>query len=326
MQICITGANGFIGRHLVEALLRQGYILRVLTRRVDCVFPVGVHVVQGDLTLEDVNLEPFLSGCDVLLHCAGEVNRVEMMRSLHVDGTQRLLQAVQNESSKRGKKIHWVQLSSIGAYGPAPDGFENLDRVVTEETPCRPINEYEITKTISDDLVMSAVTDGLITYSVVRPSKVLGRHMVEPSLYKLIRIVDKKLFFYIGKPGAVATYVHVDDVVAALVKCSLNPVAKGRIYNVSSDCLLEELIEQIALTLGARPPWLRLPEGLTRQVVGWLDGRIPMPLSQARINGLVNRTRYATDRIVSELDFVFSKPMPQAIDELVREYHGKLDR
>lgn len=324
MQICITGANGFIGSHLVDALLCQGHGIRILSRRINCVFPVGVQVVNGDLTSKDVNFEPFLSGCDVFLHCAGEINRVEVMRLLHVDGTQRLIQAVQHESTKSGKKIHWVQLSSVGAYGPPPD--VHLDRVVTEETPSRPINEYEITKTIADDLVMRASAEGVMSCSIVRPSNVFGPQMVSRNVRKLIWMVNKRLFFYIGKPGAVATYVHVSDVVDALIKCAFEPVAKGRIYNLSSDCLLEELIKQIALTLGVSPPWLRVPEVLIRRVVGLFEGRIPIPLSQAGINGLVNRTRYATDRIVSELDFVFSKPMPQSIDEMVKEYCGTLER
>jgi nucleoside-diphosphate-sugar epimerase len=127
------------------------------------------------------------------------------------------------------------------------------------------------------------------------------------------------LFFYVGRHGAVATYVHVDDVVAALMKCAVEPKAKGRIYNLSSDCLLEDLIKHIASSLGVRLPWLCLPESLIRAAVGLVEGWVRIPLSQPRIDALVSRTRYPADRIVSELGFNFSRPMPTAIEDFAKE-------
>lgn len=317
-KICVTGANGFIGRSLVDGLSCQGYQIKVLTRRSDCVFPVGVQVILGDLTLPDCPLAEFVVGCEVLFHCAGETRDVSSMPRLHVDGTRRLLQAASNESAQGGKKIHWVQLSSVGVYGPPRDS-PSAERIVGENTPHRPVGEYEVTKARADELVVQASEGGAITYSILRPSNVFGAGMTNQSLRGLIRMVKRGLFFYVGEPGAIATYVHVDDVVAALMKCASDPMAKGRAYNLSSDCLLDELIAHIAFVLGVRVPRLRIPEAIVRCAVGLLDGRLNIPLSRGRLNSLVGRTHYQSDRIVSELGFGFSKPMPAAIDDLVRE-------
>lgn len=318
MQACVTGANGFIGKSLVDALYRQGFTVKVLTRRSGGVFQDGIQVVRGDLASPDCPLARFLAGCDVLFHCAGEIRDVSAMQLLHVDGTQRLLQAALQESAQTGKKIHWVQLSSVGAYGP-PQGTAPTDRTVTEDTPTRPVGEYEVTKTKADELVLQASEDGVMTYSIVRPSNVFGPKMSNQSLRGLIEMVQRGLFFYVGRHGAVATYVHVDDVVAALMKCAVEPKAKGRIYNLSSDCLLEDLIKHIASSLGVRLPWLRIPELLIRTAVGLVEGWVRIPLSQSRINALVSRTRYPADRIVSELGFNFSRPLPAAIEDFAKE-------
>lgn len=316
MSVCITGGSGFIGRRLVEVLSKEGYCVKVLTRRTDCVYPDGVEVVLGDLTSSDCPLGKFLGDCETIFHCSGEIQNIATMRLLHVEGTRRLLRAALNVSRQSRQRIHWVQLSSVGAYGPALNGL-TTDRIVTEETPSRPAGEYEITKTMADELVMQASTDETMQYSIVRPSNVFGPQMSNQSLRALIQMVKRGLFFYIGKPGAVATYVHVDDVVAALMKCAFEPAAKGRIYNLSNDCLLEDLVEYMAVLLGVRAPRLRIPETLIRTIVDVLPGWVDIPLNRSRIDALVNRTRYPADRIVSELGFSFLKPMPASIDELV---------
>jgi nucleoside-diphosphate-sugar epimerase len=317
MQVCVTGANGFIGQGLVAALYRQGFSIRVLTRRSDCVFPDGVQVVRGDLTSPNCPVDQFLVGCEVIFHCAGEISDVPTMQLLHIDGTRRLLQATLKEAAK-SQTIHWVQLSSVGAYGPPEDGART-NRIVTEDTRPRPVGEYEATKTRADELVMQASEGGLMTYSIVRPSNVLGAMMSNQSLRGLIAMVRRGLFFYIGEPGAVATYVHVDDVAAALMRCASEPKARGQIYNLSNDCLLEDLIKYIVPLLGVRSPRIRIPESLIRTAVGLFEGRMSIPLTQPRIDALVNKTRYPSDKIVSELGFKFSKPMPAAIEDLIKE-------
>ena len=318
LRICLTGANGFIGRRLVAALSRQGHAIRVLSRRSDCLLFDGIHVVKGDLTSVDCPFDQFLEGCEVVVHCAGEIRDVAAMKSLHVDGTHRLLQAVLHEAAQRGQTIHWVQLSSVGAYGPPP-GAAHTDRIVTEDTSTRPFGEYEVTKTQSDELVVQASERGLMSRSILRPSNVFGSDMPNQSLRGLIRMVKRGLFFYIGRPGAVANYVHVDDVVIALMKCAFEPKARGQIYNLSNDCLLEDLIKCTASILKVHRPRMRITEPLIRTAVGLFEGRVNIPLTQSRIDALVNKTRYPADKIVSELDFIFSKPMPAAIEDLIKK-------
>jgi nucleoside-diphosphate-sugar epimerase len=316
MKIAATGGSGFIGRRLVDALVSQGHMVNVLSRNAESAPRTGVGTIQGDLTRADCPLEEFLRGCEVVYHCAGEVRDTARMRELHVEGTRRLLAAALAEAARQGRAVHWVQLSSVGAYGPV-QGSARAERVVTEETPTRPVGEYEITKTVSDELVIRSCKPGLMSYSIVRPSNVFGAGMSNGSLYALGKMVRKGLFFYVGPPGAIAPYVHVDDVVEVLRLCGTEQRAKGMIFNISNDCRLEEMIGGMAAALGARSPRMRLPERLVRLAVRVMSLVAPLPLTQARIDALVGRTRYPCRKLERELGFIPRRDVPGAMAELL---------
>ena len=125
MLVGITGGTGFIGRALVRRHLAAGDTVRLLSRRLgdNVALPDTVQAFHGDLTGAVGSLVPFVDGVDVLYHCAGEIRDLTRMYSVHVTGTKNLCFAA-------GHRIgHWVQLSSVGAYGPQYSG------IVTEETP-----------------------------------------------------------------------------------------------------------------------------------------------------------------------------------------------
>jgi nucleoside-diphosphate-sugar epimerase len=313
--ICITGASGFIGQHLISRISSEKISIRVLSRNHNHQFPDNVEVFFGDITIYDYSLNLFLNNCSVLINCAGEIHNPSLMSSLHIGGTLNLLKVISDDLGRGAPPLHWVQLSSVGAYGPQVN--KDLNRLVDEETPTSPVGEYEITKTIADDILMKANNEGLITCSILRPSTVFGRGMRNQSLNALISIIQKGLFFYIGKPGAISSYVHVEDVARAIISCAFNPMAKGKIFILSADCRLEDLVAYIAIALGKKPPSLRIPEFLVRKVVHHISWLKFVPLTPSRIDALTCRTRYSSSRISSELNFSLSRQMPNSIIDVV---------
>jgi nucleoside-diphosphate-sugar epimerase len=318
VRVCVTGGRGFIGSRLVSALVRDGHSVVSLSRNTAGFNRDGVTFVQGDLAAENCQLQAFVSGCDVLFNCAGEVADINVMHQLHVDGTRRLLEAVGSESAKSGKKIHWVQLSSVGVYGPPLDS--SIERVVTEESAVAPVGDYEITKYLSDELVLHAAMQNEISCAVLRPSNVFGAGMPNQSLVSLISFVKKRLFFYVGRPGAIATYVHVDDVVEALLHCATHPYAKdGEVFNLSNDCGWEDLINGVAHACNLPRPSFRLPEWFVRACVSILSRGFGMPLTQKRIDALVTRTSYPFAKINDVFGFKPTRYVPDAIRELIAD-------
>jgi nucleoside-diphosphate-sugar epimerase len=152
---------------------------------------------------------------------------------------------------------------------------------------------------------------------ILRPSNIIGADMKNGSFFALVKAVSRGRYFFIGPRGAIATYVHVEDVVRALVACQ--EAVKGSIYNLSSDCTWEALIERIASVLGVRSPRIRIPAAPLRLVIGALEAHMRAPLTSGRLASLTNRSRYSSDRIVQELGFSFAKPMPDGIEDVVKK-------
>ncbi|WP_423197713.1 NAD-dependent epimerase/dehydratase domain-containing protein [Cupriavidus sp. H19C3] len=302
MRIAVTGAGGFIGRELVKSLLNSGHTVTILARSgVPEYLNSSVTVVRGDLTDQNANLQSLVENCDVLCHCAAELYRPELMEELHVGGTRRLLAEVERHSIARDVPVHWINLSSVGTYGPPKRGA-NEERVITEGTAPCPVGPYEITKTKADDLVLAASERGTIQHTILRPTNVFGESMTNRSLYGLLSAIRRRIFFYIGQAGAIANYVHVDDVVASLVASATQPAARNKIFNVSNDCRLEELVANSAKELGVSEPGLRVPES-TARLIARLGSIVPrFPLTQGRVDALVNRTTYVSVRLRSELN------------------------
>ena len=178
-----------------------------------------------------------------------------------------------------------------------------------------PLNEYERTKLASDLLVEETCKNTSLEYSILRPSNVIGAKMKNGSFGALVNAVRRGRFCYFGPRGSIATYVHVDDVARALIACQDAP--SGSVFNLSSDCMWEELIGQISLLVGVRPPRLRLPAMPVKMVLRALEGRLRLPITCSRLASLTNRSRYSSERIVREIGFTYSRPMPVGIEDVV---------
>ena len=306
MVVGITGATGFIGAALVQRHLERGDAVRSFSRRRPIRSDGRIEVVQGDLTMPDAPLARFADGLDILYHCAGELADTRRMRAVNLHGTTALV------SAAAGRIGRWVQLSSAGVYGRYCDG------IVTEETPLAPQGEYETTKAEADRLVMDAMQQRRIaSTAILRPTIVFGAGMPNRSIAQMVSVIERGLFFFIGRRGASANYVHVSNVVDALVLCGTSACAAGRIYNLSDWLTIEDFARAIADALGRPQPRLRLPELLSRTLVRAIGRLAALPLTQARIDALVSRTRYAIDRIRHELDYVPRVSIAAGLAELV---------
>jgi len=294
MIIAITGGTGFIGKLLVKKLLQKDHQIRLLSRNP---LPKNKGYVQfkGDLTDPKVDLSSFLDGVDILYHCAGEVIHQSLMKDLHVNGTKRLL------IQAKGKIGRWVQLSSVGAYGKCRSG------IVSEKTKDQPLGVYEITKTKSDNLVKASE----IPYLILRPSNVFGNSMSNKSLYRMFSMIRKGLFFYIGKKGAILNYIHVDDVVEALVSCGESQTAVGEVFNISQSITVENLITSLSKDSEKQTKVIRLPEWFVRICTSVLRFIPKFPLSSSKIDALTGRCAYDSQKIQKSLDFKFTNTLEE---------------
>lgn len=306
MIIAITGGTGFIGRKLVLRHLAQGDEVRVLSRsesggEVD--MPGSVKWYNGDL-LTSEKLKSFVDGVDTLYHCAGEIRDDSRMKEVHVEGTQRLIEAA------TGRIGRWVQLSSVGAYGKILNG------TITEQTKLNPCGTYEVTKVESDFFVSKAAMEDAFEFIILRPSNVYGAGMSNQSLYGLIEMIRRGWFFFIGEPGAAANYIHVDNVVEALVRCGVQAEANEQVYNLSDHRTMEQFVATISTTLGKTIPGLRLSEWPIRLSVKLLGKIQKFPLTTTRVDALTGRAIYSINKIEHELSYRHIVSMEAGLTEL----------
>jgi len=307
MKIAISGATGFIGKKLVAHYEKEGATIHVLSRKNSLNANNFIRTFNLDLaSCHSEKLIPFLDGCDVFYHCAGEIRNEAMMGAVHVQGSLRLIEAASNRIGR------WVQLSSVGVYGRQCSG------IVTEETPVNPMGVYEITKMQSDNLVMNAGERGAFEWSILRPSNVYGANMTNRSLFALIEMIRRHRFFFIGKPGASANYIHVDNVVNALLDCGRQSNANRQVLNLSDHRTIEEFVGTIAKELGINVPWLRVPESVLTQITNLLESLPKFPLTVARVEALTGRAVYSTDKIEKLLGYQHEVTMESGVTELTK--------
>jgi nucleoside-diphosphate-sugar epimerase len=307
--IGITGGTGFIGRKLLRRHLSAGDSVRILSRRSAeiLMLPKAVKVFTQDLMDPRASLIPFVDGIDVLYHCAGEIKDEGKMYPLHIEGAKNLCVAATNRIRR------WVQLSSVGVYGSQYCG------VVTENTPLNPVGIYEETKAKSDQVVIDSADRGAFTYAILRPANVFGPNMKNQSLFQMIAMIDKDFFFFIGETGALANYIHVDNVVEGLIQCGKNPAAKGQIYNLSDNIPIEKFVEIIAKELKKSMPKIRLPEKPIRLIARQCNRFFNFPLTENRIDALTKRSWYSIKKIQDELGYSHQVSIENGLRQMVMQ-------
>ena len=298
MIIAITGGSGFIGKLLVNRHIQQGDQVRLLSRKAPLKGVSGRYFF-GDLSNPNVDLSSFLDNVDILYHCAGEINNESLMRELHVNGTQRLT------SVAKGKIGRWVQLSSVGVYGTCREG------TITEDSKVQPVGIYEKTKSESDKIVKNSG----IPYVILRPSNVFSDDMPNQSLRGLLSSIHKGLFFFIGKENeSLVNYIHVEDVVEALILCSSNDEALGEVFNLSQSTTVENMIASFMSGSSSDKKILRFPEGVVRLAAA-IFGCIPgFPLTSSRVDALTNKCVYDSTKVQKILGFRYSMTLEDGLE------------
>ncbi len=137
----VTGATGFLGSHVAEALLRAEWKVRALRRpAARAVFDRGptLEWVPGNLS-SATDLRALIAGCQAIVHVAGLVKArtLEDYREVNLRGTERLLAAAR----KSAPDALFLLVSSQAAAGPAVEG-----RPVREGDSARPISWYGVSK------------------------------------------------------------------------------------------------------------------------------------------------------------------------------------
>lgn len=225
MIAVVTGGSGFIGRNLVDRLLRDGHTVRCLVRPGGGKAPRRTerHVVDYRTPASLISSDAF-DGADVVFHLAGATKGVgaDAFRDANVTTTQHLLGAL----TARRLRPRFVFVSSQAAAGPAA----SLDRPVEERDPPAPVEEYGRSK-LEAERVVAGFNDHLPT-TVVRPCAVYGPR--DRDVLTLFRFAVRGWLPYPGVRDHWLSILHVDDAIEGMMRAATHDRAVFRTYFLSS--------------------------------------------------------------------------------------------
>jgi nucleoside-diphosphate-sugar epimerase len=299
MRAFVTGGSGFIGSHLIDALLAEGWGVAALAHRSPILQADRVEVCAGDLS--DVQaLAAHMKGTDAVFHLAAAVGSSrgagENDFRVNVSGTEAVL-----EAARRAGVARVIHCSSAGVLGAVRDG-----EVATEDYPRRPILPYDRAKHRAEELARRLASDGM-DIVIVRPGWVYGPR--DRRTFKLIRAIARGRFLIAARGEARQTPVYIIDLVRGMIQAAA--VGRtGEVYHLAGSEILtvRELVEMVAAACGRSLPRLRL-SALPARFAAWLLEKAysPLhkepPLSRPKLSFFLHSKALAIDKARRELGF-----------------------
>jgi len=258
MRILVTGGAGFIGSHLVDRLVRDGYRVRVADNlssgRIENIKhhldANSIELIMGDLKDPQVALGS-VEGVDVVLHFAANpevrvsTTNPEVHFNENIVVTFNLLEAMR----RRGVK-ELVFASSSSVYG------EPEEIPVDENALIRPVSVYGASKAACEVLIHAYSKLYGVKAIVLRYANVIGprlRHgVVWDLINKLLR--NSAELEILGDGKQVRSYIHIEDAVEATVTAWRRTETSYGVYNIASedwitvDEVADEVIEAMGLS------------------------------------------------------------------------------
>jgi nucleoside-diphosphate-sugar epimerase len=252
-KILVTGANGFIGSHLVRELIRQGHDVRGLVRATSDLsslqgVPLSLYI--GDVRDPSTLVEP-MRGVEYVYHLAAALLASSRDAFMHtnVDGTRNVLEVAATHAAGTLKRV--LIVSSQAAAGPSP-----TIAPIDESYEPHPVSWYgESKKTV--EVIAKNYADRL-PITIVRPSSVYGER--EQDVSQTFPIVAQHLHPKLGLRPAVAVMVYVGDLVQGIIAAAQSNVSAGKTYflNHPQPLSTTDVVQTIAAAMD-KPGGLLLP-------------------------------------------------------------------
>ncbi len=316
MKILVTGGTGFIGSKVVDLLVENGHSVRLYSRHPglpERLAGKDVSLFSGDLREPDSLLDA-MAGMDRFYHIGELKNTTPRAAEKNVQLVERIIDHLGKSGIKRLIFVSSLTVAGIPSRTPATE--ETAPAVVLED-------HYTRYKLRCENLLAEEVSGA--EFVVVRPGVVYGsgsRHL--GGLITAIERFGPIGFPFIGKGGAVAPLIHVQDLARALYRAGIEPGAANRIFNLSDGLghTWSDFFSAIAASCGTKFRIIPLPSFALHVPARFFDlmgGLFNIKLS------LDNYVRYATADLLFDtaqarqiLNWAPEFDLSKGVEEMVR--------
>jgi len=310
MNVLVTGATGFIGRHLVKELLHhKKYTVFCFVRnpkKAKKLVKLGAQLIFGDIT-DNQSLETVKGyQMDIIFHCAAYVedNNLRKLHKVNVEGTKNICKLCLEQGVGC-----LVYLSSVAVVS----GNQQLP--LKEDLPFSATNAYGQSKIEAEKIVLDFRNKGLAVI-IIRPPMVYGED--EPHMFKfLLKLLKLRLLPLINKGENKLHLAYVENVVeAVLFSLEKKEFLEGSFFVADNEVLkIKDIFTTLSQAIGAKPP-LQLPRFIEALI-------LHLPGLSKKLNFFLKDRVYSLERIKS-LGFKPHHPAKKSLISSARKlYHGQ---
>ena len=259
MNILVTGANGFVGKSLCVELLRQGQIVRAVTRsanlQVENIEAVSIFAMDGK-----TDWSYALPGINVVIHLAARVHVMKdtaidalaEFRKVNVEGTLKLARQAVEAGVQR-----FIFISSIKVNGEGT----LLGQLYTAEDRPAPVDPYGISKYEAEYALRQLASETGMEVVIIRPPLIYGPG-VKANFQSMMCWLDKGIPLPLGAIHNQRSLVALDNLIDLIVTCIDHPAAANQIFIAGDgeDISTTELLQRMAAALGKKAWLAPVPE------------------------------------------------------------------
>jgi nucleoside-diphosphate-sugar epimerase len=325
MTVLVTGATGFLGRHLVDLLVGRGEPVRILAQPAEdttWLEQKGVKVHRGDIT-DYLSLEKAVTGVDCILHCAartGVWGSPSVYERVNVRGLKALVDVALAAHVRRIVHVSSVTVHGIDVRGSAD-----------ETAPLRGgPDPYSRSKVAGELLLQQMIRERGAPVIIVRPGLLYGPRD-SGSFGRFAALIEEGKMIMIGSGKNHMPLIYVTDVAQGIVLASEADCPPGREYILVNDEPVTQwdYLSTIASELGVDPPRLRIPArlalgmGFAAEMTGHLlHWKQSPPLTRFGVSVLCGENRFSIERARSELGFVPQVSLAEGVRQGIAWYKG----
>jgi len=223
MKAFITGGTGFIGSHLIEFLLKEGFEIFALVRNLNNIRwlkGLDIHFLKGDL----FSIPPLPTDTDYVFHAAGLTKATHMASYYTVNhqGTASLFQALSSQNISPKKIIY---LSTLAAAGPSISG-----NAVRESDLPHPITPYGESKLMAE--IEALKFKDFFPIVILRIAAVFGPR--DRDFLQYFQLIKRSILGSLGSKQRFLSLCYIKDLVEALFLSTQKEVKSGEIFNIAN--------------------------------------------------------------------------------------------